>query len=391
MSANCAASDVEMVETFLNENYELRYNALSHKLEVRERCLEEQGQKEFRPFTQETMNSIVIAARKELGDPKGLKTLVGELIHSENTPRFDPIGHYLDTLPAWDGQDHVSALLRRLPGLDEQHESWLHTWLLSMVAHWTNMDMLHGNECVPTLIGPQGCGKSTFCQRLLPQHLRCYYLDHINLANKFDKEMALTNDLLVNIDELDQVKASQQANLKQTLSKVKVNGRPIFGKAQRDDKRYASFIATTNNRQPLQDPTGSRRYLCIEIPEDGLIDNDTEICYEQLYAQLKHELQEEKRRYWFTNAETRAIQMANAPYQREASLDEIISSCFRKPKQNEAVSPLSMSEMLDHIANVYPEIKISQGFRICLGQRLHSLGYQHKKVRQGSAFYAICA
>ena len=127
MSANCATSDVEMVETFLNENYELRYNALSHKLEVRERCLEEQGQKEFRPFTQETKNSIVIAARKELGDPKGLKTLVGELIHSENTPRFDPIGHYLDTLPAWDGQDHVSALLRRLPGLDEQHESWLHS------------------------------------------------------------------------------------------------------------------------------------------------------------------------------------------------------------------------------------------------------------------------
>ena len=138
----------------------------------------------------------------------------------------------------------------------------------SAVAHWLQMDVEHGNECVPTLIGAQGCGKTTFLRRLLPQHLREYYLDHLNLSNKFDKEMALSNNLLVNLDELEAIRPSQHAQLKQTLSKSKVNGRPIYGASQEDRPRYASFVATTNNPHPLTDPTGSRRYICMTIPDD---------------------------------------------------------------------------------------------------------------------------
>ena len=42
----------------------------------------------------------------------------------------------------------------------------------------------------------------------------------LNLSNKFDKEMALTNNLLVNLDELEAIRPSQHAALKQTLSKA---------------------------------------------------------------------------------------------------------------------------------------------------------------------------
>lgn len=120
--------------------------------------------------------------------------------------------------------------------------------------------------------------------------------------------MALTHNLLVNIDEFANMKGSQQGKLKQTLSKVKVNGRPIFGKAQEDRRRYASFLATTNDEHPLCDPTGSRRYLCLHIRKKALIDNDSPINYAQLYVQVLHELREDKIPYWFSNDDVQRIQ-----------------------------------------------------------------------------------
>ena len=261
-----------VIEHFLNENYRFRRNILNGKVEFATADLD------FRPLTPEALNSIIIRAKREQVMEKGSpKTEITEYVQSEEVPVFNPIVDYLEHLPKWDGQNHVARLFSRIPGLSTEQHAFLAIWLRSMVAHWLQMDMLHGNECVPTFIGAQGCGKTTFVRRLLPQHLRQYYLDHFNLSNKFDKEMALSNNLIVNLDEIDTVRPSQQASLKQAISVSKVNGRPIFGKTQEDRLRFASFVATTNNHHPLTDVTGSRRYICLMIPDGLLIDNDGDI------------------------------------------------------------------------------------------------------------------
>ena len=364
------------VELFLRENYLFCRNVLNGKVEFATKPAE--GQQEvWKKLTPSALNSIVIRAKREQICEKGSpKTDIVEFVNSDEVDRFDPIADYLEKLPQWDGENHVARLFNRLPGVDSELTSYLAKWLRSVVAHWLQMDTIHGNECVPTLIGAQGCGKTTFVVRLLPPHLREYYLDHLNLSNKFDKEMALTNNLLVNLDELDAIRPSQHSALKQTLSKNKVNGRPIYGGSQEDRPRYASFIATTNNPHPLSDPTGSRRYICLTIPDGKYIDNSSEIDYDQLYAQVLYELRVQKSHYWFDNNEVERIQQLNQNYLEQKDIADIIGICFRKPEPGELPQSMNCERLLQIITKEYPSVKATHGTKVYLGKAMRALGFE---------------
>ena len=395
-------------ELFLMENYRFRRNILNGKVEFATlpkaaqtaggntvglsdslSCGSDEAELEFRPLTPAALNSIVIRAKREEVLEKGSpKSEIKDYVESEEVPEFNPIQVFLDALPAWDGQNHIARVFSRIPGISSEQLNYLTIWLRSAVAHWMQMDMLHGNECVPTLIGQQGCGKTVFVRRLLPPHLREYLLGHLNLANKFDKEMALTNNLLVNLDELDAIRHSQQASLKQTLSVNKVNSRPIFGRTQEDRPRFASFVATTNNRHPLQDSTGSRRYICIQIPDGQLIDNTGEIDYGQLYAQVVYELQELKAPYWFNNEEVARIQQLNQEYMEQKDIAEIIMACFRKPKEDEIVKTMNSTEMLKIIQREYPSVPSTHGTKVSIGTAMKELGFEHKE-HSHVAYYKV--
>lgn len=366
------------VEQFLTDNYQFRRNILNGKVEYLTINTEQSdSQPVWRTLTPEALNSIVRKAKQEQITKNSPKTDIQEVIYSDATPVYDPISEFLMHLPKWDGQNHLAKLFSRLPGISSEQLDFLIIWFRSAVAHWLQKDKLHANESVPTLIGSQGCGKSTFIARLLPPELQEYYLDHLNLSNKFDKEMALTNNLLVNLDELDAIRPSQQAALKQTLSKIKVNGRTIYGSSQQDRPRYASFVATTNNPHPLSDVTGSRRFICIEIPDGQYIDNAGEIDYEQLYAQLVYEVNELKAPYWFTNEQVARIQELNQNYTDEKDIAEIIEACFRKPNEGEKVKAMNCTQMLELISKEYPSLKKTVSTKVHLGLAMKDLGFEH--------------
>ena len=379
-----------VIEQFLMSYYRFRRNTLSGKVEFT--TLPEAAETtdglsngldetnlNYRPLSQAALKSIVIRAKREDVLEKGSpKAEIADYVESEEVPEYNPVQAFLMNLPQWDGQNRVAQLFSRLPGISSEQLNYLAIWLRSTVAHWLQMDMLHGNECVPTLIGSQGCGKTTFVRRLLPQQLREYYLDHLNLSNKFDKEMALTNNLIVNLDELDAIRPSQQSSLKQTLSVSKVNGRPIFGRAQEDRQRFASFVATTNNRHPLKDATGSRRYICIQIPDNQMIDNTGEIDYGQLYAQVMYELQELNAPYWYHNNEVARIQQLNLDFMEKKDIGEMFVACFRQPNEGEMVKTMNCDQMMSIIQRDYPTLQNTIGNKVRLGKIISSLGFKHK-------------
>lgn len=373
-------------EYFLEQHYNFRRNVLSGMVEYKKA---DEPDEKFARLTSEALNTIYIMGMREMPDVSELKADIKTYVESSIPPVYDPIRQWFDALPQWDGKDHLTDFLNRIPSMTEEQLGFMKTWMRSVTAHWLGIDDEHGNETVPLLIGNQGCGKSTFCLRLLPPSLRQYYLDHFNLANKFDKEMALSGSLLICLDEIDQYKAGQMAELKQALSKVKVNGRKIYGKTIDERKRYASFIATSNNRHPLKDLTGSRRYLTIEIPDGKLIDNQQEIAYEQFYAQLLHEVREEKMRYWFTNEETLRIQELNIPYQESVDLEAMIDHFYRKPNPGERGNSITSLEIRKALQTEYPEIAMSNLTSEKIGRALKELKVKKTRSSKGVAYSLV--
>ena len=379
-------NDLLAVEYHLEHNYQFRRNVLSGLVEYKKTGEPDEN---FSRLTSEALNTIFIKAKREIPDDTSLKTDIKAYVESDIPPVYNPVVAWLDSLAKWDGRDRVAEFLNRIPGLSDEKIAFLRIYLRSNLAHWLNMEQEHGNETVPLLIGNQGCGKSTFCVRFLPKHLRQYYLDHFNLANKFDKEMALSSCLLICLDEIDMYNARQMAQIKQALSKVKVNGRKIYGKTIDERMRFASFIATTNNRHPLVDKTGSRRFLTIEIPNGEVINNNGEIEYEQLYAQLLHEVRDEKLRYWYTNEETQRIQELNAPYEQTLDLEQMIDCIFRKPQGNEKHGAFTSLDIRKILKQQYPDVADSQFNSIKIGKAMKEMKVARVKSKRGVSYSLV--
>ncbi len=371
---------------FLEQNYQFRHNVLSGMVEYKKNGEDDMM---FQPLTNAGLNTLIIKAKIDMPEETNLRSDIKTYLESDMIPIHNPMKEYLDNLPEWDGIDRITNFWKRIPNLSDEKVIFLHIWHLSTVVHWMGKDEEHGNETVPLFIGNQGCGKSTFCLHILPPQLRRNYLDHFNLGNKFDKEMALSNSLIICLDEIDQYKKGQIAELKQALSKVSVNSRKIYGRTIDLRQRYASFIATTNNCHPLMDKTGSRRYLTISIPDGEIVDYKSTIDYEQLFAQLKYEIEVEQMRYWFTNEEIARIQQLNTPFEASLDLEHMISSFFHKPENGEVCEGVTSMDIRKSLCKEYPEVPMSNFSSIKIGLALKELKVKKMRSKRGITYSLI--
>ena len=312
------------INIFLNANYELRKNVMRGVAEYRMRTGVGFS---YRDLTEEARNSITMRALEQ-----GIRCWdkdIRRYVNSDDIERYDPVNDYLEHLPKWDGKDRVTAMAERIPTEWEDWTHLFHVWMRSMVAMWLGKGQLTGNALVPLLIGRQGCGKSSFCRILLPRDLMDYYNDRINFKNEQDLNLGLSSFALINLDEFDRVTQRQQIVLKYLVSTADLKYRPPYGKAYTSNRRYASFIGTTNEQMPLTDPTGSRRFIC--VPIDGDIDFLTPVQHDQLYAQLVQEIRQGER-YWLTKEEERSLMEHNLQYRRLNGLGEMLMAVVQKPR-----------------------------------------------------------
>ena len=367
---------------FMEQNYQFRKNVLTGVAQYRPVA---RPYFDYMDVTEEDRNSMTIRALEA-----GLKSWdkdIKRYIESKDIPQYDPIEDYLLHLPAWDGRDRLADFARRVPTSDGLWQRFFPLWMRSMVAHWLGKDREHGNALVPLLIGPQGCGKSTFCGIVLPEELRAYYNDRVSFNNEFDLLNQMSSFALINIDEFDSIGASGQPLLKYLLSTPDVMLRVPYGYAVSQRRRYASFIATTNQQMPLTDLSGARRFLCVNV--DGRIDTDSRVDYAQLYAQLLAEIQAGQR-YWLTDAETAEVIAHNEPFRQVDSIEEMVRTLFRKPKSDDSDAViLPVAKIVSILQERFPGVQANRATFIKVGKILVGMGCEGHRSSSGNAYQVV--
>ena len=369
------------INIFLNANYELRKNVMRGVAEYRMRTGIGFS---FQDLTEEARNSITMRALEQ-----GIRCWdkdIRRYVNSDDIQRYDPVNDYLEHLPRWDKKDRVTPLAERVPTEWGDWTHLFHILMRSMLAMWLGKGQLTGNALVPLLIGRQGCGKSSFCRILLPRELQDYYNDRINFKNENDLNLGLSSFGLINLDEFDRVTLRQQIVLKYLVSTADLKYRPPYGKAYTTNRRYASFIGTTNEQTPLTDPSGSRRFVCVSI--DGDIDFETPVQHSQLYAQLMHEIRQGER-YWLSKEEERALMEHNLQYQRLNGLGEMLMAVIQKPRYEEEGLWMSLPELSALLKKHFKNYKEEDGTFVKIGSYLNRPEYkfQSKHTMSGTQYW----
>jgi predicted P-loop ATPase len=321
---------MERLMTFLRSRYHIQYNVLTRETEMLDLT---SPTAQYVVVTKREENTLVLEAQAEGIDCWNAD--VNRIIHCSKVDEYHPFIQYFEDLPKWDGQDRVKALAERISDNKVWTDFGCHRWLLSAVAQWMHHTSANDRaNCVaPLLISEkQGQGKSTACRMLLPTQLQRYYTENFDLSNISGCEAKLADAGLINLDEFDKFTAKKMPLLKNLMQEKALNIKRAYAATSTPLYRIASFIGTSNRRDLLVDKTGSRRFICVEVNE--LIDCETPIEYEQLYAQLKEEVLSGERTY-FNKEEEAKIQANNRAYYRSSVEEEALFRHFRFADKDE--------------------------------------------------------
>lgn len=353
-SVGCTAEEAECnllysIQEALSTKYEFRYNCITEQVEFRERKINISSEDSYIDIENQDNSAIEIKTNNDskiqdknnsdtkefsLVNKRVLNTLCLELreagikcwdqdvqryINSTRIKEYHPIKEYMDKLPEWDSVSRVKEIISRITKNDITYKA-MFRWFLALASQWMGIRNGYGNSLCPILISSvQGVGKSTFCKNIVPDSLRMYYTDMFNLGSKGKMEQRLTQNCLINIDEMDRLNEKQMPLLKNLMQTENISMCKAYKSYFTNIPRIASFICTSNRSDLLTDPTGSRRFICIKIRTG--IDNSA-IEHKQLYAELKHYLEVCKERTWMTKEEESELQEHNKSFYREN--DEMI-------------------------------------------------------------------
>ena len=378
---NSVRSNIVSMMKLLESRYDFRYNTVMKYVEYLPKDKGWYGYRPVEPRVQKRMTLEV-----QLADIRVSIKDVRNFLESDYIKNYNPIEEYLfQCYDKWDGKDHIRALARTVPTANPHWADWFYTWFLGMVDQWRGYShRQYGNSVAPLLISKQGYNKSTFCRRLLPPELQWGYSDNLILSEKRQVYQAMAQFMVINLDEFNQISPQvQQGFLKNLIQLPTLKYKPPYGSHVMEFPRLASFIATSNMKDILSDPSGNRRFIGVELT--GPIDVSVRPNYQQLFAQALSALNNGEKSY-FDAQQVKLIMKSNSQFEIIQPIDQYFQLYFELVEDEKEGDYLTAAEIFDYLKKqIGSSLKVNSlmGF----GRKLANMSeLKHKRFADGMKY-----
>ena len=378
---NSIRENIVNMMQLLKSRYDFRYNTVMKFVEYMPK---EKGWYGFQPVDPRVQKRMTLEV--QLADIRVSIKDVRNFLESDYIKNYNPIEEYLfQCYDKWDGKDHIRALARTVPTANPHWADWFYTWFLGMVDQWRGYShRQYGNSVAPLLISKQGYNKSTFCRRLLPPELQWGYSDNLILSEKRQVYQAMAQFMVINLDEFNQISPQvQQGFLKNLIQLPTLKYKPPYGSHVMEFPRLASFIATSNMKDILSDPSGNRRFIGVELT--GPIDVSVRPNYQQLFAQALSALNNGEKSY-FDAQQVKLIMKSNSQFEIIQPIDQYFQIYFELVEDEKEGDYLTAAEIFDYLKKqIGSSLKVNSlmGF----GRKLANMSeLKHKRFADGMKY-----
>jgi len=369
----CEGTDIfSQAEHYLNYRWQVRYNEVANQLEAK--------RPEETHWHNCNVEDIYIELHK--AEIKITKEKLLSLLASSYIPKHDPFKAYFESLPAWNPKenlDYINKLAYYVKAKKpEQWANHLKKHLVRTIA-CALVPSFFNKHCLTIVGGEHNSGKTTFARFLTPPALSSYLCEEIDF-DKTDGSFSLTENLFINLDELSQLARTEINKLKAIFSKTSVKARRPYAKLPEMMPRRASFLATSNNYNFLNDPTGSIRWLCFDIETiDWAYSDEVDInlVYSQAYALYKSGFIGTLTKEEQTENETR-----NLDFREQTPEMEMLTKYFKPGKEGTYMNTFkTASDIINFIG--MKEGTFVRLSPVHMGRALQACGFE--KVGKGDA------
>lgn len=250
----------------------IKYNELSARAEVHS---VKDGKVSIRQWTDaDDAQSMLYIESKFSIYSKDKHTAALRILFNERS--YNPIREIVDGIE-WDGKSRCREFLVKWGRAEDN----AYTREVSRLIFAGGIHRLYHPGCkfedVPILMGDQGCGKSTLIRYLA---INDDYFGELKVMEGQQAIEDLSGKWIMEIPEMSAfTKAKDQEAIKAFVSRQRDSYRKPYDRNTTELYRRCTFIASSNDRAPLVDKTGNRRWYPVEIRSNGYVifDHEQEI------------------------------------------------------------------------------------------------------------------